>query len=76
MLDKILIVNKHQAYMIFTDRSPVGLYSDQDVRVFVMWFLGDSRVMMSVNSNDQFIGLEFRNYDDEITLKIEIKEAA
>jgi len=31
MLDRILKVSKHQAYMIFDDGRIVGLYSDVDV---------------------------------------------
>jgi hypothetical protein len=32
MLDKILILNKHEAVMVFTDRDPFKLYSDKDVK--------------------------------------------
>lgn len=31
MLDRILKVSKHQAYMIFDDGRVIGLYSDVDV---------------------------------------------
>lgn len=32
MLDRIVILNKHEAVMVFTDREPFKLYSDKDVR--------------------------------------------
>ncbi len=39
MLDKVLVVSKHQAYLIFTHREPVGVYSDKDVLVLLMILL-------------------------------------
>ena len=39
MIDCIVIVNKHQAYIIFVgDRHPIGLSSDRDVRELIYWF--------------------------------------
>ena len=39
VLDKIVIVNKHLAYLIFTDRRPIGFSSYRDVRELIYWFL-------------------------------------
>lgn len=41
-----------------------------------MWFLGDPRVHLSTDVFGNVNGFEVRQYDDEITVKIEIKEVA
>jgi hypothetical protein len=57
MLDKIVIVNKNQAYMIFVGRNPVSITSDEDVRVLVLWLLGDPRAHIQTNEQEQFNGV-------------------
>jgi hypothetical protein len=39
MLDKVVIKNKHEAIMVFTDRDPFYLYSDRDVMEIVQIML-------------------------------------
>lgn len=38
MLDKIVIVNRNHALIIFTDKAAISLYSDRDVREVLYWF--------------------------------------
>ena len=72
MLDKIVIINNHEAMMIFTDRSPIGLHSDKDIRIFIEWFLCPNSVDMFVNQFNGEMVLVKRNtqFCDEITVKI------
>lgn len=50
MIDKVVILNRNQALIIFTNKQPVQLSSDTDVSTFILWFLGDIRVQVE-NSN-------------------------
>ena len=36
MLDKLIKVNKNQAYLIYDDGTMIGLYSDKDVNDIIM----------------------------------------
>ncbi len=81
MLDKIVVLScRKQAYMIFTDREPIGIYSDKDVTVFLRWFLDDKRVRLDTVTNmmgeQTVIGFQVIEFNDEVTIKIEIKEAS
>ena len=71
MLDKVIVVSRHQAYMIFDDRSPVSISSDIDVVPFLLWFLGHPAAHLVVNG-ETVTGIELRVYNDEITQKIVI----
>ena len=78
MLDKIVILScRKQAYLIFTDRAPFGLASDSDVVPLLMWFLDCPHVHLSVaNDGETVTGIEVRKFDNEITMKILLKDVA
>lgn len=78
MLDKIVVLScRKQAYMIFTDRPTFGIYSDKDVTIFLRWFFNDPTVHLQTDMWGNWTGqFEVRKFDDEITMKIVIKEAA
>ena len=59
-MDKIVIVSKSMAYIVFHDKSPISLYSDTDVRELIYWLLD----------------IHVRLDNDDITQVIEIDEAA
>lgn len=75
MLDKVIVVSKHQAYMIFDHRPPFGIYSDVDVLPLLMWLLDSKQVHVTVDSDNNFVGVELRQFNDEVTLKI-VRDAA
>ena len=59
MIDKIVIVNKHLAYIVFTDdRRNISLSSDRDVRELIYWFFD----------------IHMRLANDDITQKIYVDE--
>jgi len=53
-----VIVNKHMAYIIFYDKSPVSLHSDRDIRELIYWLLD----------------IHMRLVNDDITQVIDISE--
>ena len=59
-MDKIVIVDRHTAYLIYTDRPMVVLSSDRDIREVVFWLLG----------------IEMRLVNDDITQEIVLGEVA
>jgi hypothetical protein len=59
-MDKIVIVGKHVAYLIFYDREPVRLSSDRDIREMIYWLLD----------------IQLRLVNDDITQEINLDEAA
>ena len=38
-MDKIIIVNKYMAYIVFYDKATVSLHSDRDIRELIYWML-------------------------------------
>lgn len=48
MLDKIVIKNKHEAVMIYTNREPFYLYSDKDVIEMIEIMLMPTHVCRSI----------------------------
>lgn len=75
MLDKIMLKNKHEASLIFTDRSPVRISSDVDVVPILLWFLGDTNAIPIPTGDGIAIELR-RDTADEITVKIELNKVA
>lgn len=77
MLDKIIIVSQYQAYLIYEGREPIGIHSDECVRMFLLWIFGDKRAHLVVNDKNKVTGIELRiDSSDEVTIEIEIKEIA
>ncbi len=78
MLDKIIILsNRKQAYLIFSDRAPFCISSDTDVIPLLAWFLGHSNAFLTMaNDGETVTGIELRRFDDEITIKIPLKDVA
>lgn len=74
MLDKIIIVGKHEAHFIFDDRVPFIIHSDEDVIPLLMWFLGHPYAEVFVNKGS--ITIHLRTFSDEITMEIETKDVA
>ena len=57
--------------MVFTDREPFTMSSDVGVVPLLMWFLDCPNARLIVDSNnDTITGIEIRNFNDEITVKI------
>jgi len=65
MLDKIIILNKHEAVMVFTDRPPFNLYSSEDVKDIIEIMLKPTHVCRAV----QFIDT---SREDTITMDIPV----
>jgi len=78
MLDKIIILScRKQAFLIFTNRAPVGVTSDTDVVPVLMWFLGHPNAHLVVNHRQNIINIELRrDCDGEITVKTHMEDVA
>lgn len=78
MLDKVVILScRKQAYLIFTNRTPVGVSSDVDVVPLLMWFLGFPNTHLVFNARTNVVSIEVRrDCSDEITVKINLDDAA
>jgi hypothetical protein len=66
MLDKVLILNKNEAVLIFTNRTPITLSSDENVVLLVMWYLEHPQVFSAPDGSIEFR----RDTSEEITQKI------
>lgn len=74
MLDKIIIVGKHEAHLIFDDRVPFIISSDEDVVPLLLWFLGYPYIdVFAING---VVTIHLRTFSDEITMEIETKDVA
>jgi len=59
-MDKIVILNKHKAMLIFRDKPPVYITSDRDVREMIYWMFDIHRNIIN----------------DDITQAIDMEEVA
>jgi len=78
MLDKVVILScRKQAIMVFTDRAPFTITSDTDVVPLLMWFLDCPNVCLAIaNDGETVTGIEVRKFDNEVTMKILLKDVA
>lgn len=44
-IDRVVILNKSEALVVYSDRSPINLYSKDDIQNFVGWFLSPTVVI-------------------------------
>jgi hypothetical protein len=75
MIDKIVIVNEHEALIVFTDRAPFTLRYDKDIKLMVLWFLNSPNVELQLfidGTND----LAYVSFSDEDTQDIDIRNVA
>ena len=61
MLDKVIRVSKHQAYLIYTDGRIVGLSSDRDVDELIMLMI------LPINTNGD-LKLYINSMQDTISI--------
>jgi hypothetical protein len=74
MLDKIIIVSKHEARFVFDDRVPFTICSDVDVIPLLLLFLGHPYV--EIFTIRGAVTIQLRTFSDEITMEIETKDVA
>jgi hypothetical protein len=75
MLDRIIISrSENKATMIFTDRDPFTLSTDDDIVIFLLWFLDSSSVKLV--TFDKQPQLFYAIGEEEITQEISMEKIA
>ena len=77
MLDKVVILScRKQAYIIFTDRDPIGVSSDEDVVPLLLWFFDSPNAYLAINGG-KVTGIELRkDCSDEVTVSLSLRDVA
>jgi hypothetical protein len=65
-IDRVVILNKDEAVIVYEDRSPVRLYAAGDITNFVSWFLSP-RVVIRLDEYRRAVALS-----NEDTSEIEV----